>query len=70
LFNIQNLASFFFIFKIFPVQKYTNVCLDQLIDANSLHTQCHCVVGLFATSPTSKGITIKSLNTKVNLNYL
>jgi len=46
------------------------MCLDHLIDANSLQTQCHHVVDLFATSPTSKGSTINSLNTKVNLNYL
>jgi len=46
------------------------MCLNQLIDANALHTQCHYAVGLFATSPTSERSTINSLNTKVNLKFL
>jgi len=68
--NIQKSYVIFLHFQIFPCTQYINVCLDQVIDANSLHTQFHYVVGLFATSPTSKGSNINYLNTTVNLNYI
>ena len=46
--NIQNLTSFFFIFKIVLIQKYVTVCLDQLMDANSQPTQFDIMLSVYS----------------------